>query len=171
MLSGIPPRAGRTGEASPGRPLTRGALAARSGCHIETILYYERIGLLPPPPRSAGGHRLYDGDLVRRLGFVRRSRELGFAIEEIRELLRLVDGGNYTCSQIERMARDHLREIGKKLADLRRLQRVFETIASQCTGGDAPDCPIIEALFETGRAVDRQPGGRDSRREARRSRA
>src|SRR6516164_238828 len=65
----------------------------RTRCNIETIRYYERVGLLPPPPRSVGGHRLYAEGLVRRLNFVRRSRDLGFSIEEIRELLRLVDGG------------------------------------------------------------------------------
>jgi hypothetical protein len=93
--------------ASTDKPLTRGALAARTGCSIETIRYYERVGLLPPPPRSAGGHRLYGGGLVRRLNFLRRSRDLGFSIDEIRELLRLVDGGTYTCREVEKLARDH----------------------------------------------------------------
>jgi len=88
--------AGQGKVAPSGKLLTRGLLAARTGCNIETIRYYERVGLLPPPPRSAGGHRLYGHDLVRRLNFVRRSRDLGFSIEEIRELLRLVDGGSYT---------------------------------------------------------------------------
>jgi MerR family mercuric resistance operon transcriptional regulator len=137
------------GEAAPsGKPLTRGALAARTGCNIETIRYYERVGLLPPPPRSAGGHRLYGQDLVRRLNFVRRSRDLGFSIEEIRELLRLVDGGTYTCGEVEQLARDHVREIRRKIADLRRLKRVFETMAAQCSGDAVPDCPIIDALFD-----------------------
>ena len=142
------PQAARNGGASEGRPLTRGALAARSGCNIETIRYYERVGLLPPPPRSAGGHRLYGEDLVRRLRFVRRSRDLGFSIEEIRELLRLVDGGTYTCAQVERLARDHVRDIRRKIADLRRLQRVFETMVERCSGDAVPDCPIIDALFD-----------------------
>jgi MerR family mercuric resistance operon transcriptional regulator len=98
------------GEAAASRkPLTRGALAARTGCNIETIRYYERVGLLPPPPRSAGGHRLYGEDLVRRLNFVRRSRDLGLSIEEIRELLRLVDGATYTCGEVEQLARDQAR--------------------------------------------------------------
>jgi MerR family transcriptional regulator, mercuric resistance operon regulatory protein len=156
MRHPAPPSEGRDGRAVPAdKPLTRGALAARTGCNIETIRYYERVGLLPAPPRSAGGHRLYGPDLVKRLNFVRRSRDLGFTIEEIRELLRLVDGGSYTCAQVEQMARDHARQIRRKLADLRRLQRVFETIASQCTGSEVPDCPIIDALFETAQAVDR----------------
>ena len=105
--------------AATGTPLTRGALALRTGCNIETIRYYEQVGLLPPPPRSAGGHRLYGEGLVRRVNFVRRSRDLGFSVEEIRELLRLVDGGTYTCGEVEKLARDHVREIRRKIADLR----------------------------------------------------
>ena len=136
-------------EAPPtGKLLTRGGLAARTGCNIETIRYYERVGLLPPPPRSMGGHRLYGEGLIRRLNFVRRSRDLGFSIEEIRELLRLVDGGTYTCREVEQLARDHVREIRRKIADLRRLQRVFEMMAAQCSGDAVPDCPIIDALFD-----------------------
>ena len=131
-----------------GKPLTRGALAARTGCNIETIRFYERIGLLPAPPRSPGGHRLYGPHLVKRLDFVRKSRGLGFAIEEIRELLRLVDGGTYTCGEVERLARGHVHEIRRKIADLRKLEQVFETMAAQCSGGAVPDCPIIDALFD-----------------------
>ena len=149
MLRQFSPTAARQGEgAASGKPLTRGALAARTGCNIETIRYYERVGLLPPPPRTAGGHRLYGEGLVRRLNFVRRSRDLGFSIEEIRELLRLVDGGTYTCREVEKLARDHMREIRRKIADLRRLQRVFEMMAAQCSGNAVPDCPIIDALFD-----------------------
>src|SRR5215467_1554833 len=143
------PITARKAEAVPtGEPLTRGALAARTGCNTETIRYYERVGLLPPPPRSAGGHRLYGEGLIRRLNFVRRSRHLGFSIDEIRELLRLVDGGNYTCREVEQLARDHVREIRRKIADLRKLERVFETMAAQCSGAAVPDCPIIDALFD-----------------------
>ena len=132
---------------STGKPLTRGGLAARTSCNIETIRYYERVGLLPPPPRSAGGHRLYGEGLIRRLNFVRRSRDLGFSIEEIRELLHLVDGGTYTCGEVEQQARDHIRDIRRKIADLRKLEGVFETMAAQCSGNAVPDCPIIDALF------------------------
>jgi MerR family transcriptional regulator, mercuric resistance operon regulatory protein len=143
------PIVARKGEAaSTSKPLTRGALAARTGCNIETIRYYEQVGLLPPPPRSVGGHRLYGESLVRRLNFVRRSRDLAFSIEEIRELLRLVDGGTYTCGEVERLVRGHVREIRRKIADLRKLQRVFETMAARCSGDAVPDCPIIDALFD-----------------------
>jgi len=129
--------------------LTRGTLAARVGCTIETIRYYERVGILPPAPRSAGGHRLFGEDLIKRLHFVRRGRELGFTLEEIRELLRLVDGGAYTCARIETLARAHARDIRNKIADLERLTAVLDKMASQCTGGDIPACPIIDALFDT----------------------
>jgi MerR family transcriptional regulator, mercuric resistance operon regulatory protein len=132
-----------------GELLTRGALAARSGCNIETIRYYEQIGILPPPPRSQGGHRLYGQDLVKRLTFVRRSRDLGFTLEEIRDLLRLVDGGTYTCAQVETLAHEHVRDIRQKIADLKRLQKVLEAMASQCSGGKIPECPIIDALFDS----------------------
>ena len=127
--------------------LTRGALAAATGCNIETIRYYERIGMLPPPPRSAGGHRLYGPDLVSRLQFVRRARDLGFALEEIRELLGLIEAGNYTCAQIEGIAREHVEEIRRKIADLARLKRTLEAMAAQCSGGEIPVCPIVDALF------------------------
>jgi len=151
MLRQFSPTAARQGEgAASGKPLTRGALAARTGCNIETIRYYERVGLLPPPPRSAGGHRLYGEGLVRRLNFVRRSRDLGFTIVEIGELLRLVDGGTYSCGELEQLARDHIGEIRRKIADLRRLERVFEAMAAQCSGDAVPDCPIIDALFDPG---------------------
>jgi MerR family mercuric resistance operon transcriptional regulator len=129
--------------------LTRGTLAVRSGCNIETIRYYERIGILPPPPRTEGGHRLYGQDLIKRLTFVRRSRELGFTLEEIRQLLRLVDGSNYTCAQVETLAHAHAHDIREKIADLRKLKSVLEAMASQCTGGEVPECPIIDALFDS----------------------
>jgi MerR family transcriptional regulator, mercuric resistance operon regulatory protein len=131
-----------------GALLTRGALAAEAGCNIETIRYYEQIGILPPPPRSAGGHRLYGQALAKRLHFVRRSRDLGFTLEEIRELLRLVDRGSYTCAQVEALARDHVQDIRGKIADLKRLKTVLEAMTARCGGGEVPECPIIDALFD-----------------------
>jgi MerR family transcriptional regulator, mercuric resistance operon regulatory protein len=128
--------------------LTRGALAARTGCNLETIRYYERIALLPPPPRSSGGYRLYGPELIKRLNFIRRSRELGFTLSDIRGLLRLVDGRKFTCAQVERMARHQVQEIRHKIADLNKFRRVLETMAAQCGGGTVPDCPIIDALFD-----------------------
>jgi MerR family mercuric resistance operon transcriptional regulator len=128
--------------------LTRGALAARIGCNIETIRYYEQARLLPAPPRSPGGHRLYGPELVKRLNFVRRSRDLGFTLEEIRGLLRLVDGGKQTCAQVEALALDHVREIKRKISDLNRLKRVLKAMAAKCSGNKVPECPIIDALYD-----------------------
>ena len=79
--------------------MTRSVIAARTGVNIETVRDYERIGLLPAPPRSEGGHRIYDEDMLRRLNLIRRCRELGFTLNEVRGLLLLVDGGDYTCGE------------------------------------------------------------------------
>lgn len=130
------------------RAFTIGALSKQTGCKVETIRYYERIGLLPEPLRSAGGHRLYRGDDLRRLGFIRRSRQLGFTLDEVRGLLAMVDSEAFTCGQIKAVTLDHLDEIRRKLADLAKLERILTEIAARCDGGGRPDCPIIEALFE-----------------------
>lgn len=127
------------------RELTIGALSEGTGVNIETIRYYERIGLLPAPPRSQGGHRLYGGGHRKRLAFVRRARELGFTIDEIRNLLGLVEGG-YTCGEVRDAALAHLKDVRSKIADLRRMERTLAETAARCEGGAAPECPIIEVL-------------------------
>jgi MerR family mercuric resistance operon transcriptional regulator len=128
-------------------PLTIGALSKYTGCNIETIRYYERIGLLPGPPRSAGGHRLYGEAHLKRLTFIRHARGLGFTLDDIRGLLGLVDGGAYTCAEVKVLTLDHLGEVRRKLADLRRLEKVLKDMAEECDGGAVPDCPVIDALF------------------------
>jgi len=132
--------------------VTIGGLSKQTGCHIETIRYYERIGILSKPPRTEGGHRLYEREQIKRLVFVRRSRELGFSLDEIRTLLRLVDGKRYTCQEVKIVSDRHLEDVKKKVSDLRKLQKTLSTISSQCDGGSVPDCPIIEALFEEKRS-------------------
>ncbi len=129
-------------------PIKRGELARRSGCNIETIRYYEKIGLLNVLDRSGGGYRLYKIEDQRRLRFILRGRELGFSIEELRSLLSLVDSSDYTCGEVLTLTRGHLAGIRKKITDLRRLERTLAEISSQCEGGAVPDCPIIDALFE-----------------------
>ena len=99
--------------------LTIGPLSKRVGLNIETVRYYERAGLLPPPPRTEGGYRIYGDDHLKRLVFVRRSRELGFSLDEVRGLLGMVDGG-YTCGEVHSLTLAHLTDIRKKVADLRR---------------------------------------------------
>lgn len=125
-----------------------GALSTQSGVNIETIRYYERIGVMPAPQRSAGGYRIYGPDHLKRLTFVRRGRELGFSLDELRDLLRLVDGHAFTCVEVHALTVKHLAKIRRKIADLRRLQRVMGEIAAQCTGDRIPECPIIDALFD-----------------------
>ena len=124
-----------------------GALSKRTGCNIETIRYYEKIGLLPAPPRSSGRRRLYTDTHRKRLTFIRRCRQLGFSLDEIRELLDLVDGGSYTCNEVRELTLNHADEVKRKITDLRRMEKVLRDITSKCSGGKVPECPIIEALF------------------------
>lgn len=127
--------------------VTIGKLSKRTGCNIETIRYYERIGILLKPQRSEGGNRLYNDEQIKRLVFVRRSRELGFSLEEIRTLLRLVDGKKTTCQEIKIVTEGHIHDIEKKITDLQTLQKTLKDISSQCNGGFVPNCPIIDTLF------------------------
>lgn len=136
--------------------LSIGALSERSGVNIETVRYYEKIGVMPPTQRSAGGHRIYGAEHVSRLHFVRRGRELGFSLDELRELLRLVDGHAYTCAEVHALMVKHLADIHCKIADLRRLERVMSDMAAQCKGDQVPECPIIDALFEMRPIVERK---------------
>jgi MerR family mercuric resistance operon transcriptional regulator len=129
--------------------LTIGKVAEQTGCHIETIRYYEKENLLPPPGRSAGGHRLYTSDLIERLVFIRRSRELGFSMQEIRELLSVVDGHHVSCERVKNLADTHLNDIRSKISDLRRMETTLRELSNQCSGDDVPECPIIEALQVT----------------------
>lgn len=123
-----------------------GTLSTHTGVNVDTIRYYERIGIMPAPPRSEGGQRIYDIEHLKRLAFIRRSRELGFSLDEIRELLRLVDGGDYTCGEVQEMTLAHIADIRRKIADLRRMERVLKDMAAKCDGGDVPECPILDAL-------------------------
>ncbi|CAN7619137.1 helix-turn-helix domain-containing protein [Agrobacterium genomosp. 3] len=126
--------------------LQRHQLARATGCHLETIRYYEKIGLLPDPPRSASGYRIYDETDVRRLRFILRARELGFGIDEVRGLLHLVDCRSQTCAEVQRRTEPHLAEVRAKIADLQRIEAVLVTMISQCSGEDVPECPILNAL-------------------------
>ena len=126
--------------------LSIGDLSKTTGCNIETIRYYEKIGLLFEPDRSSGGHRLYDRSASNRLRFILRSRELGFPISEIRTLLGLVDEKSLTCGEVKDLTEGHIRNIKKKIKDLRKLETVLNKMVAECEGGNIPDCPIIDAL-------------------------
>ena len=127
--------------------LSIGALSQQSGVNIETIRYYEKIGVMPKPRRSATGYRVYGPAHVKRLHFVRRGRELGFSLDALRGLLLLVEGHSYTCAEVHALTVEHLKDIRRKIADLRRLERVLSDMAARCTGDQVPECPVIDALF------------------------
>ena len=114
-----------------GRGLRRAELARRTGCNLETVRYYEKIGMMPDPPRTAAGYRVYGSDHVSRLKFILRARELGFSIEEIRGLLDLVDGGDQTCAEIKERTERHLSNVRTKIADLRRIEIVLAAAAAR----------------------------------------
>ena len=122
-----------------------GELSRRTGCNIETIRYYERIGLMPAPPRR-GRYRSYGAADVGRLGFVRRARELGFTLDEVRALLGLAVGGHASCAEVRNLAASHLKDVRARIADLKRMERVLADSVRACDAGQDPGCPLIEAL-------------------------
>lgn len=128
------------------RKLTIGTLSEETGVNIETIRYYERIGLVPPPPRSQGRQRIYDDLHRQRLAFIRRSRALGFSLNETRNLLGLARGHDLTCAEVKVMTEQHISDIRGKIRDLQKLDRVLSELASKCRGSTVPDCPILDAL-------------------------
>jgi|TARA_Y100001968_G_C19150624_1_gene615987 MerR family mercuric resistance operon transcriptional regulator len=123
-------------------------LARATGCNLETIRYYEKIGIMPDPPRSTKGYRSYDDAHVKRLKFVMRSRDLGFSLEEVRGLLGLVDDRSRTCAEVQIIAEDHLTDVQAKIADLQRIERVLSDTVARCTGDAAPECAVIDALLD-----------------------
>ncbi len=123
-----------------------GALAEATDAKVETVRYYERIGLLPEPERTSGNYRAYTGDHLARLSFIRRARDLGFTLGQVRALLGLADNKNNDCCAVDAMARDHLTDIDRKIADLKALRRELNDLLGQCKQGTIADCRIIGAL-------------------------
>ena len=130
--------------------LTIGRLAEATGVHVETIRYYEKIGLLAKPGRTSGGHRSYAPEHVATLTFISRGRELGFPLETIRDLLRLNAQGA-CCEEARAVTVAHRGEVRRKLADLKRLDRALTSLIAECKPLRWPDCPIMEALASTPR--------------------
>ena len=123
-----------------------GELSRLTDVNIETIRYYEKIKMLQAPPRTEGGHRVYGATETRTLGFIRRSRELGFSLDEIRALLRLGGPEKATCREVRKIAAHHLEDIRAKLGDLKKLERLLAKTVAQCSGNTAPDCPVLDIL-------------------------
>jgi DNA-binding transcriptional MerR regulator len=140
------------------RALGIGALAARTGTKVQTIRYYEQIGLLPAPDRSAGNQRCYTAGHVDRLAFIRHARELGFPLGAIRELLSLSDRPDQPCDAIDQLARTHLEQVERRIVRLNMLKTELEHMIAQCAGGRVRDCRIIEVLSEHPRWPERPEG-------------
>lgn len=128
------------------RALTIGELAKATETKAETIRYYERAGLLRKPSRTTGNYRSYEPADVARLGFIRRARDLGFSLDQVRTLLALTDQKDQSCAQVDVIAREHLAEVDAKIKSLKSLRRELDSIIQQCRSGTIAECRIIEAL-------------------------
>lgn len=123
-----------------------GDLAKATGTKVETIRWYERVGVLPAPARTTGNYRNYGSAHLERLSFVRRARDLGFSLDQVRELLRLADQEHQSCDAVDRVAREHLNEVERKIADLAALRRELQDLIGQCRHGTVAECRIVRAL-------------------------
>lgn len=129
-----------------GGKLTIGDLAEHGGTKVQTVRYYEQIGILPKPGRSAGNQRLYGQRDLDRLVFVRRGRALGFSLEDIRRLLSLADRADLSCEEADAIASAHLEEVREKIVRLQSLEAELERMVTRCRHGTVSDCRVIEAL-------------------------
>jgi Cu(I)-responsive transcriptional regulator len=133
-----------------------GVLAKETGTKVVTVRYYEQIGLLPVPSRTAGNYRIYSNEHMRRLRFIRRCRDLGFTLDHIRDLLRLSSQKDAECAEVDRITAQHLIEIEQKISDLKRLAKELRRLNNRCQGsGIIADCRIIEALSPSREGVHR----------------
>jgi MerR family transcriptional regulator, mercuric resistance operon regulatory protein len=123
-----------------------GELSRRTGVNIETIRYYEKIKMLPAPERTRGGHRVYRAQQTRVLAFIRRGRELGFTLNEIRALLDLAGPGRTSCAEVRAIATHHLDGIRARINDLTKLERLLSRTIARCSGKNVPDCPVLDIL-------------------------
>jgi len=126
--------------------LTIGEMGKATNTKIETTRYYEKIGLLPKPARTSSNYRDYRQAELGRLSFIRRSRDLGFSLDQVRALLGLSDDRSCDCAGIDRIANQHLVEVDRKIADLRALRRELKAVIDSCDGGTVAECRIVEAL-------------------------
>jgi len=131
--------------------MTRGEVAEKADVNPETLRYYERKELIPKPPRSDGGFRLYDESYVDRLRFIQRAKELGFTLAETKGLLDLRVGEEATCRDVKAQAEEKLDEVETKIQDLKRIREALSTLAEACAGGQGPtsECPILDAMERT----------------------
>ncbi len=126
--------------------LTIGTLGKKTGTKVQTIRYYEQIGLMPEPGRTEGGQRRYGHTELDRLAFIRHARQLGFSLEAIRELLDLSDDPDRPCHEADSIARRQLKQIEQRMARLEALRTELERMVHECSGGNASDCRVLEVL-------------------------
>ncbi|MBF0339977.1 MAG: helix-turn-helix domain-containing protein [Magnetococcales bacterium] len=138
-----------------------GRLATLCGCKVQTIRYYEEVGILPPARRSGGNQRLYTPTHGERLLFIRHCREFGFTIEQIREMLLLGGDGERSCEEIDRIARERLEEVKQKILRLQGLQAELERIITGCQGGRVITCRILSSLADHGQCLHPRHGVMD----------
>ena len=126
--------------------LTIGTLSKKTGTKVQTIRYYEQIGLMPEPGRTEGGQRRYDNAQLDRLSFIRHSRQLGFSLDAIRELLDLSDQPNRPCEEVDAIARRQLNQVEQRMARLKALRTELKRMVHECSGGRTADCKVLEVL-------------------------
>ena len=129
--------------------VTIGGLAKATGVNVETIRYYERAGLIAPPARTGGNYRSYRPEDVTRLRFIRRTRDLGFTLEQVRALLSIAGQRDRDCGTVDAIAIEHLGEVDRKIADLTALRRELADAVASCAGGTVAECRILEAFAPT----------------------
>ena len=126
--------------------ILRAQLAKKTGCNLETIRYYEKVALLPEPARSANGYRVYPPELVQRLTFILRARDLGFKLDQIRSLLTLTDTGTQTCAEVLSNTEKHLTDVRERIADLNRIETELNRLVGLCSRESTPECAILDTL-------------------------
>ena len=124
-----------------------GALAAACDCSAETIRYYEKIGLLPQPLRTANGYRSYDNQHEKWLQFILRSRALGFTQDEVRRLSDIAHQSQPACADVHDLLVEHVADVREKLRDLKQMEKALDRLSSKCQDGSLHDCPVIDELM------------------------
>lgn len=127
---------------------TIGQVAQEVGVNIETIRYYERLGLLSKPSRTKSGYRIFSTEAIQRIRFIRRSQNLGFTLTEIHKLLTLTDNENYSCWEVQQFTSQKLEEIERKIQDLQNIKNGLQDLLSRCGEDSMNICPIIERLLK-----------------------
>ncbi|MBF0380774.1 MAG: helix-turn-helix domain-containing protein [Magnetococcales bacterium] len=138
-----------------------GQLAKASSCKVQTIRYYEKIGLLPKPLRSSGNQRVYLSDHLDRLIFIRHCRALGFSLDQIRKLLHLAGDSDKSCGEVDQIAKVHLVEVEEKIKHLEGLRQELRRIIDGCKVDKVDQCQILKALGDHGQCIAKEHGGSD----------